>query len=57
MSNFMHGDQTAPKSTKTFSKQQILNDVARDPEAERLALNYLNRNAPDVIGMILGGVL
>ncbi len=44
-------------ATKTFNNQHVLNDIIRDPEAERLALSYLNKNAPDVIGMILGGVL
>jgi len=40
-----------------FSKQMVLNTVQRDFEAERLAKVYLDRKAPDLIGMILGGVL
>jgi hypothetical protein len=41
----------------TFGLQRVLNHVPRDQEEERLALVYLNRKAPDLIGMILGGVL
>ena len=41
----------------TFQRQHVLNTVVRDPEAERLALVYLNRKAPDLVAMILGGVL
>ncbi len=44
-------------ATKTFNNQHVLNDIIRDPEAERLALNYMNRHAPDLLGMIMGGVL
>jgi hypothetical protein len=40
-----------------FSKQMVLNTVQRDHEAERLALTYLNRKAPDLVAMVLGGVL
>jgi len=44
-------------ATKTFRNQHVLNDVKRDEEAERLALTYMNKWAPDLIGMILGHVL
>jgi hypothetical protein len=40
-----------------FSKQMVLNTVQRDHEAERLALTYLNRKAPDLLGMIMGHIL
>jgi hypothetical protein len=43
--------------TWTFTNQHVLNEVVRDPEAERLALRYLDRHAPDLVGVILGGVL
>ena len=42
---------------QTFGKQQLLNHVPRDVEEERLALQRLNRSAPDLVAMILGGVL
>ena len=42
---------------QTFGKQQLLNHVPRDVEEERLALQRLNREAPDLVAMILGGVL
>jgi hypothetical protein len=41
----------------TFTQQRILNHVPRDVEAERLALQRLDRLAPDLVGMILGHVL
>ena len=44
-------------ATKTFNNQHVLNDIGREPEAERLALNYMNRVAPDLVGMVLGHVL
>jgi hypothetical protein len=44
-------------ATKTFRHQHVLNDIVRDPEAERLALMYLDKNAPDLVGVIMGGVL
>jgi hypothetical protein len=42
---------------QTFGKQQVLNHVPRNLEEERLALQRLNRVAPDLVAMILGGVL
>lgn len=44
-------------ATKTFNNQHVLNDLGRDPEAERLALSYMNKFAPDLVGMVMGGVL
>lgn len=41
----------------TFGKQRVLNHVPRDQEQERLALTYLDRNAPDLCGMIMGHLL
>ena len=40
-----------------FQKQMVLNTVPRDEEAERLALRYLDKKAPDLVGMILRHVL
>ena len=40
-----------------FQKQMVLNTVQRNTEDERLAKIYLDRKAPDLIGMILGHVL
>ena len=44
-------------AVKTFNNQHVLNDITRDVEAERLALRYLDKWAPDLVGMIMGGVL
>ncbi|MFE4229169.1 hypothetical protein ACFRJ8_14920 [Arthrobacter sp. NPDC056886] len=44
-------------ATKTFRHQHVLNDVQRDEEAEKLALTYMNKYAPDLVGMVLGHVL
>ena len=42
---------------KTFGKQHVLNTVPRDQQDVKLALTYLDRHAPDLVPMILGGVL
>lgn len=42
---------------QTFGKQEILNDITRNPEHERIALERMNLMAPDLVGMVLGGVL
>ena len=44
-------------ATKTFRHQHVLNEVRRDETDEELALTYMNKYAPDLIGMILGHVL
>ena len=44
----------------TFSKHPVMADTisaTRDPEAEQLALRYMNKYAPDLLGMVLGHVL
>lgn len=41
----------------TFQNQHMLNEVPRNQQEERLALTYLDRHAPDLVAMILGGVL
>lgn len=41
----------------TFTRQPLLNTVNLDQETEWLALTYLDKWAPDVTGMIMGGVL
>jgi hypothetical protein len=50
-----------PNSTyavnNTFGKQRILNHVPRDHEEEAAALRYLDKHAPDLVGMVMGGVL
>jgi len=45
------------QSSYVFGQQQILHTLTRDHEAERRALKYLDRFAPDLVPMILGGVL
>ena len=42
---------------KTFGKQHVLNHAPRNLEEERLALIYLDKFAPDLVGMIMGHVL
>ena len=42
---------------QTFTKQHVLNEIPRDLEAEKRALTYLDKHAPDLVPMILGGVL
>jgi hypothetical protein len=44
-------------AVKTFNNQHVLNTIDRDPEAERLALRYLDKWAPDLVPMVMGGVL
>jgi len=45
------------QQVKTFTNQAVLNHVPRNLEEERLALTYLDKHAPDLVGMVLGGVL
>ena len=42
---------------QTFGKQRVLNHVPRDEQDVKLALTYLDKHAPDLVPMILGGVL
>jgi len=42
---------------KTFTKQAVLNHVPRNVDDERRALTYLDKHAPDLVGVIMGGVL
>lgn len=41
----------------TFTRSHILEYTERDHEAERLALQFMNKHAPDLVGMVMGGVL
>ena len=43
--------------THAFAKQNVLNHVPRNLEEERRALTYLDKHAPDLVGMVLGHVL
>ena len=45
------------QQVRTFTKQAVLNHVTRNVEEERRALTYLDKHAPDLVGMILGHVL
>lgn len=45
------------QQTRTFTNQHVLNEVRRDEADEKLALTYMNKYAPDLIGMVLGHVL
>lgn len=42
---------------QTFTKQHVLNEIPRDLEAEKRALVYLDKHAPDLTGMIMGHLL
>jgi hypothetical protein len=55
--NAQHPQNSNVQQLKTFSKQAVLNHVPRDLEEERLALRYLDKHAPDLVGVIMGGVL
>jgi hypothetical protein len=41
----------------TFSRTPLLTLPPRNAEDERRALTYLDKHAPDLVGMIMGGVL
>ncbi|MET0993137.1 MAG: hypothetical protein ABWY20_03225 [Mycobacterium sp.] len=41
----------------TFSRTPLLTLPPRNLEEERLALRYLDRMAPDLVGVVMGGVL
>lgn len=45
------------QSTHVFRQQQLLHTIPRNAEDERRALTFLNKNAPDLVGMIMGHVL
>ena len=56
----MNNDQPSNNqfaSALTFGKQHVLNHAPRDQQAEKLALTYLNKRAPDLVGMIMGHLL
>lgn len=43
-----------------FSKHPVMAEAVSatcDPEAEQMALRYMNKYAPDLLGMVLGHVL
>jgi len=42
---------------RTFTKQAVLNHIPRNVDDERRALTYLDRHAPDLVGVIMGHVL
>jgi hypothetical protein len=52
-----HPMNSTVQQLKTFAKQPILNHVPRNQDEERLALKYLDKHAPDLVGVIMGGVL
>ena len=41
----------------TFSRTPLLTLPPRNLEEERLALRFLDKHAPDLVGVVLGGVL
>jgi hypothetical protein len=55
--NAQHPQNSNVQQVRTFSKQAVLNHVPRNLEEERLALTYMDKHAPDLIGMVLGGAL
>jgi len=52
-----HPQNSNVQQLRTFTKQAVLNHVPRNLEEERLALTYMDKHAPDLIGMVLGGAL
>jgi hypothetical protein len=55
--NAQHPQNSNVQQVRTFAKQAVLNHVPRNLEEERLALTYMDKYAPDLIGMVLGGAL
>jgi hypothetical protein len=56
----MNNDQPSNNqfaSALTFGKQHVLNHAPRDLEAEKLALRYLDKHAPELVGMVMGHLL
>ena len=45
------------QAVSAFRKQSVLNFAPRNQEDERLAKVYLDRKAPDLLGMIMGHLL
>jgi len=55
--NAQHPQNSNVQQVRTFSKQAVLNHVPRNLEEERRALTFLDKFAPDLVGMIMGHVL
>jgi hypothetical protein len=55
--NAQHPQNSNVQQVRTFAKQAVLNHVPRNLEEERLALRFLDKWAPDLVGVIMGGVL
>lgn len=45
------------RDAHVFGRQQLLHTIKRDETAEKRALTYLDKHAPDLIGMIMGHLL
>ena len=45
------------QNVNAFHKQPVLNCAPRNVDDEKKALTYLDRHAPDLIGMIMGHIL
>lgn len=57
MSNESVPANSIQRDAHVFGRQQLLHNIPRNQEDERRALTYLNKKAPDLVAMILGGVL
>jgi len=55
--NAQHPQNSNVQQLRTFTKQAVLNHVPRNVDDERRALTFLDRHAPDLVGMIMGHVL
>jgi len=55
--NAQHPQNSNVQQVRTFSKQAVLNHVPRNLEEERLALRYLDKCAPDLVGVVMGHLL
>jgi hypothetical protein len=45
------------QNVNAFHKQPVLNHAPRNVDDEKRALTYLDKHAPDLIGMVMGHVL
>ncbi len=48
---------TSYYAASTFTKPGVLNYAPRSVDEEAAALRYLDKFAPDLVGVIMGGVL
>ena len=57
MSNYQDPRNSTFSPVSAFQKQMILNTVQRNQSDEHLAKVYLDKHAPDLLGMVMGHLL